>query len=446
MALSCDRLKLNTDHCTVNYSPSRQNCQPAAFVLHAISDFTTESYISFTKEKFLRGKDYQTDFPKSVHYLIGSDGVSYQLVELHDRAWGVSELNNPSWPLLNQCSWSDHEDLFIHIGIIGTEKTITQRQLDAAAEIMCCVIVNEPSINIACNEFGVIVARDLNSELISLYSVPDSVLPKTQVCVQQGGTDPFFVDDLGTYGSRISNLESWRNIASDKLIDLEVCCCQNRDAIAELEESIADLQQKVAGINVDDLVQRMTALEEGNFAIQRRLTIIENCLDCANICTPETPASIRYRLDLSSPAKLVPGVLQHLNLPIKINDVNPPIVTIGPLWFAELTEEAQTLCTTFKVKGSARLSSAEWCAGRILELYAVINSENILLNTYTAEAGNQSAAVYGETIFTVPPDSTVYLALKTDEDTSPLEVIAASIEIYCLDGLLSPNCVECDTV
>lgn len=442
MALSCDRLDVNKEHCAVSYSPSRQECQPQAFVLHAIPNFTTESYLAFVKEKFLQGKHYDTDYPKSVHYLISDHPIVFQLVELHDRAWGIAQLHDPSYPLLNQCSWSDHEDLFIHIGFIG--QTPTQAQLDLAAEIMCCIVVSEPAINIPINETGIIVARDLDSRLDCLWGVPDSVIAKTQVCVQNNGKDPFRLDDIGTYGLRITELETWQGETEIRLIDLEVCCCENRNAIAALEIALAELQETVADINVEDLEQRISDLEAGNLEVWKAVRVIQNCLDCAGVCSPETPASINYRLDLSSPAKLVPGVLQHLNLPLRINDTNPPIVTTGPLWHAELLAEAQTLCTTFKVKGSARLATAEWCVGRTLELYAVINSENILINDYTAEAGNQAAAVYGETIFNVPPDSLVYLALKTDEDTVPLEIVAASIQIECLDGLLSPNCLECN--
>lgn len=443
MALACDRLKINSEHCSVNYSPGRVKSQPQAFVLHSIPTYTTDSYLAFTKQKYGFGRTYNNGGPKSVHFLIGDDGSVYKLVELHDRAWGISELKDPSWPYLSQ-DWVDFEDLFIHIGFIGPKPTTTQ--VNAAAELICCISVNEASINIPVNEFGIIVARDLNIDLEALYSIPDSIIPKAQVCIQNKGKDPFRIDDIGTYGSRISDLEAWRDATENRLIDLEVCCCENRQAISDLQDALEELQSTVQEINIDDLLQRLTTLEDGNYAIWKAIRIIQNCLDCANICTPETPASIHYRLDIANSVKLTPGVIQHLNLPIKVRDVDPPIVTTGPLWYGELTEEAQTLCTTFKIKASARLNSSEWCAGRKLELYAIVNSEPILINTYTAEGGSQSAYVYGETIFTVPPDSVVYLGLKTDEDTFPLEVIMASIQIECLDGLLSPNCTECDTV
>lgn len=441
MALSCDNLNINKDHCAVNYSPSRQECQAQAFVLHAIN-FTTEGYLAFVKEIFLLGKSFNTDYPKSVHYLISDNAVVYQLVELHDRAWGISELNDPSYSLLNQCSWSDHEDLFIHIGFIG--QTQTQSQLDLASEIMCCVTVSEPSINIPSNEHGVIVARDIDSRQELLWDVPDSIIPKMQVCIQNEGQDPFYLDNIGTYGPRIDELESWReDIVDPSLIQLDECCTVNTAAIAQLQSQVDALETRVDDINVESLEQRLDALEEGNFAILKDIRLIKNCLNCANICAPETPVSIRYRLDLSTPAKLVPGVIQTINLPIKVNDVNPEVVTVGPLWHASLVDEEQTLCSTFKVKGSARLSSADWCAGSSLELYFIINSENILADTYIAEAGSQAAYVYGETIFTVPPDSIVRMGLKTDEDQSPLEVIQASIEIECLDGVITPACTDC---
>lgn len=438
---SCNADVINKNHCSVNYSPSRVRCPAAAFVLHQIPQFTAAEYLNFSKTKYGMGRTYYTEYPKSVHFLIDEAGTVYQLVETTDRAWGVTTLQDPSWRGLNTCSWTDFEDLFIHIGLIGVAPT--RQQTDMAAYVICCYIVN----NAGSQSMETIVARDLDTRLDKLWSVPETIVAKSQVCIQNNGVDPYDNTSTVAYNSRLDELEAWRVETVDpKLLELVECCCDLRDRVDSLEEAVEAIQATVDNINIDDLLQRLTDLEAGNLNIWKAIRVIQNCLDCAHICVPETPVSIKYRLDLSDAAKLVPGAMQHLNLPIKINDTDPPIVTTGPLWYAELTAEAQTLCTTFKIKASVRLAAADWCAGRILELYAVINSENILLNKYTAEAGSQSAAVYGETIFAVPPDTTIYLAVKTDEDTSPLEIVAAQIEIICLDGLLSPNCTECDTV
>ena len=439
--MTCSDLSINERLCNANYTPSRDLCGVQAFVLHGIPGYTLQEYLSFVREPFTRGRYYYTSFPKSVHFVIDQDGSVYQLIYIHNRAWGITVLHNPSWSLLNYCNWEDFEDLFIHIGFIGGD--LTESQIDAAYRLICCQIVDN-RLNIDVNT-GVIVARDLDTRLECLWRVPDNLIPRAYVCIQQEGIDPLNLTDIGQYGSQIGDLQDAQEATSTQVDGLITSTSDLQTQVDAIQSSLDALQLTVEGLNFDSLMQRITDLEAGNFNILKAITIIQNCLDCAGICEEVTPISIKYRLDAADTVKLVPGTIQHLNLPVKVLDVDPPIVTTGPLWYAELKADAQVSCTTFKVKASARLSTADWCPGRTLELYAVINFENILLNAYTATAGSQSAAVYGETIFTIPPDAdaVVYLGLRTDDDTTPLEVVMASIEIECLDGVLTPNCSDC---
>lgn len=448
MSFSCNDLSINEQVCSVIYTPGRgSGCfsKPVAFVFHNI-DTDLESYLNQQKSPYLLGEDYYTQTPKSVHYVISTTGTIYHIVENDDTAWGLSAIDDPSWPLFNSfsCSISLNEP-FLHIGfIVGASAVPNQVQQDQAALLICCLALQ---LGMGVTENWVLVARDLDANLNSkpnvLWSVPGNIIPSATVCLANKGTDPYSLDQIYTYGSRLADLEAWRvNTVDPALLELYECCNTNAEGIAALQEQVAALEATVQEINIDALLLQISDLQAGNLALGQRLTIIESCLLQQEICDPPALEFIRYRLDYSSEVKLVPSSLQWLNLPIKVQDVNPPIVQTGPLWSARFTSCQE--CGTYKVTGTIRLAGSDFCVDKILRLYAVINSEEILLGEYIATDGAQSAYVTGSTIFTVPPDPTdVHLAVYTDDDTVPHVISLADITIECLDGLIVPDCA-CD--
>lgn len=372
--------------------------KPNAIVLVALGNTLTQ-YDVLTNTPTQRL--YPVSYPKSVHFVVGTNGIVSQYVEPQNTAWGIDALHNPTWPGIQAAT--DPASQFLFIGLEGNG-ALSEDGTTALAHLLCCLSVDQ---DLELSDETVIVARDINDELTTLWNVPDGLIALAQsICL----------------GGQTTN-------------DLVRCCNDNTARIAALEQHVEELDAAVCAITADDgpivlLQNAVTALQSGLTELQLRVATLEAtigssaqqfaqlaqvlaqhqvCID--NVCPPENRiTNIEYYGTQLPFTALTPN---WLNPTIKVSDTVPPSVMTGPMWTATLATEG-----TYLVEVRVRFAIGDWCAGKQAWLDLVINDGAVRLNTVTiAAGGTQSIELVGSTTITVPPTAVLHISAQSNDST-----------------------------
>lgn len=343
--LACPSLVHRT---TCNYQRVKAGRQAeiAAIVIHPLTVHLPEYENSLNSP--LPDLDTGHINPLSVHFLV-SDLSAIQLYEIGNTVYGLDYLKNPAWPGLSALMpLNDVNAPFIHIGIRADCSII------ALVNLICCII-QEIGINIP-----VIASSDLQSDRPK-YELSSTLITQVADCVASGGN--------------VQQPPNWIELW-DRVQELEVCCFSNKAQINQLKQRVSRAEINIAKNTFDikalqdvvaylgTAVSQIPAILETIRLIQEQIgNIIENC--CPVI--PEA-ACFTYQLLNGQEQTITPNQPVHLNPPTRVIDTEPPIVTVGPLWRADLS---QGNCTWY-LDGIVRFKLNQWCTGKFAKLWLVV--------------------------------------------------------------------------
>lgn len=391
--------------CSDNMTPGRETFPgPAAIVLIALGH-SIDQYHALTTAPIMRW--YPTAHPKSVHYAVDAAGNVYQYVEDQNTAWGIDALHNPTWPGIQAAT--DPASQFLFVGLEGSG-ALGNAATTALARLLCCLSV-EHSMALSSNT--VIVARDINDEIDTLWSVPPGLIALAISECADGLSPNDLVRCCEDNTAAIAALEERMDA-----LEAQVCAITDEDGpIVALQNAVAGLQ---AGLT--ELQLRVLALEggQGDWAQQfaqlaQAIAQHQLCIDA--MCPPASPtANIEYYGTALPFTALTPN---WLNLPVRVSDTVPPSVMVGPMWAATLADPG-----TYFVEARARFAIGDWCAGKQAWLDLVVNTGAIRLHTVTIAAGGvQSVELIGSTTLQVPPTAVLHLSAQSNDTTALSRVI-----------------------
>ena len=396
---------LINERCSNLWTAGRETFpKPAAIVLIAL-EHSVDQYHALTTASIQRW--YPTSWPKSVHYVVSGDGIVYQYVEDQNTAWGIDALHNPTWPGIQAAT--DPASQFLFVGIEG-QGILSNAGQTALARLLCCLTTEH---NLVLDELTVIVARDLDDTLDTIWSVPVGLIALAQSECLGGMSTSDLVQCCSDNTAAIEALE-------DRVDALEIQVCAITDEngpIVALQEAVASLQ---AGLT--ELQLRVLALESTAGASAQQYALLAQaiaqhqvCIDL--MCPPATALpNIEYYGQQLPFTALTPN---WLNPTVKVSDTVPPSVLTGPMWAATLATPA-----TYLVEARVRLAIGDWCAGKQAWLDLVVNSGAIRLSTVTVTTGGiQSIELVGSATVSVPPTSVLHLSVQSNDSTALARVI-----------------------
>lgn len=378
--------------------------KPDAIVLIALGNTLTQ-YDVLTNTPTQRL--YPVSYPKSVHFVVGINGIVSQYVEPQNTAWGIDTLHNPTWPGIQAAT--DPASQFMFVGLEGNG-ILGDDGITALAHLLCCISIDQ---DLALSENTVIVARDINDAIDTLWSVPDGLIALAQsMCL----------------GGQTTN-------------DLVRCCNDNTARIEALEEHVAELDAAVCAITAEDgpivaLQNAVSALQSGLSELQLRIVALESmtgasaqqfaqlaqviaqhqiCID--TVCPPlNHAANIEYYGTQLPFTALAPN---WINPTIRVSDTVPPSVMTGPMWTATINTEG-----TYLVEARVRFTIGDWCAGKQAWIDLVINDGAVRLDTATiAAGGTQSVELVGSTTITVPPTAVLHISAQSNDSTALARIL-----------------------
>ena len=396
---------LINERCSNLWTAGRETFpKPAAIVLIAL-EHSVDQYHALTTASIQRW--YPTSWPKSVHYVVSGDGIVYQYVEDQNTAWGIDALHNPTWPGIQAAT--DPASQFLFVGIEG-QGILSNAGQTALARLLCCLTTEH---NLVLDELTVIVARDLDDTLDTIWSVPVGLIALAQSECLGGMSTSDLVQCCSDNTAAIEALE-------DRVDALEIQVCAITDEngpIVALQEAVASLQ---AGLT--ELQLRVLALESTAGASAQQYALLAQaiaqhqvCIDL--MCPPATALpNIEYYGQQLPFTALTPN---WLNPTVKVSDTVPPSVLTGPMWAATLATPA-----TYLVEARVRFAIGDWCAGKQAWLDLVVNSGAIRLSTVTVTTGGiQSIELVGSATVSVPPTSVLHLSVQSNDSTALARVI-----------------------
>ena len=396
---------LINERCSDLWTAGRETFpKPTAIVLIAL-EHSVDQYHALTTTPVQRW--YPTSWPKSVHYVVSGDGVVYQYVEDQNTAWGIDALHNPTWPGIQAAV--DPASQFLFVGIEG-QGILSNAGQTALARLLCCLTTEHALV---LDESTVIVARDLNDTLDTIWSVPAGLIALAQSECLGGMSTNDLVQCCEDNTAAIEALEDRVDA-----LEIQVCAITDEDGpIVALQEAVVSLQ---AGLT--ELQLRVLALEATAGASAQQYALLAQaialhqvCIDV--MCPPATALpNIEYYGEQLPFTALTPN---WLNPTIKVSDTVPPSVMTGPMWAATLATPA-----TYLVEARVRFAIGDWCTGKQAWLDLVVNSGAVRLSTVTVAAGGiQSIELVGSTTLTVPPTSVVHLSVQSNDSTALARVI-----------------------
>lgn len=391
--------------CTPRYTSGRETfSKPAAIVLVAL-EHNTEQYATMVNTPIARW--YPTTYPKSVHYVVSANGAVTRYVGDQDTAWGIDELHNPAWPGVQAATDPAAQFLFVGLEWGGL---LTNSSKAALARLICCLATEH---HLVMDETTIIVARDLDDRIDTLWSVPDNLIALA------------ISECLGGMATH----------------DLVRCCEDNTAAIEALDGRVTDLEGQLEALTdtggpLDDLNDRVLALELAVASLTGRVLALEGqqagiagqfaalgdivnahqvCID--RVCPPPSHyEAIEYYATNAGFTALAPN---WLNLQIKVSDTVPASVTVGPAWVASVSAPG-----TYTIQARVRFAVGNWCVGKQAWLDLVVNGAPIRLATYNlAVSGTQTVDLYGMTVITAPPALAMHLNAQTDDNTTLSRII-----------------------
>ena len=344
--------------------------------------------------------------PLSTHFIV-TDLTAIQLAEISSTTFGLDYFKNPTWPSINILYPIDDINApFIHIAFKPDASKI------ALINVICCII-QELGVSIP-----VLSSSDLQSDR-PVYVLDPTLATQIADCVASGGNiqpPPSWID-------------LWKRIQN-----LEVCCFSNTAQINILRGKVAKHEAEIALIKIQisalqnsvnlllDQVLQIPAILAAIIALQQQIAdILERC--CPEIIDQ---ACFNYQIIAGQEMVITPNQPVHLNLPTKVIDSEPPIVTTGPLWRANL----KGTCT-WVLDGIVRFKLNEWCAGSKARLFVVACGVRTEVTQQTIASTSLQLIQLSFSGFLQPACENVYLEVETNDKTAQI-VSFAEFKGCCL--------------
>lgn len=404
-----------TRRSTPNYTPSRPGnwpTGPVAFVLQQVAQDTLEAFDVETQAALPRG--YNTDNPKSLHFLVDRLGNIHQYVDVNDTAWGINDFSNPSWPGVGTYAGNFSTEInaaFIHIGFTQ-RNSLTPGSVMAVAKIIAALCAD---FNLTVSTNTVIVARSLTDQRRSwdLKDLPLDLLTFAQA--ELAGIEPTPLVDALT--QLVQVLSAGLAQAQQDIINLQARVAGTElygGQIFTLENDLTGLQGVVGAADLPQMQSDLSDALATILILQATIQAQQACID--EVCPPPgTGTTINYQLQAGSSAVLTPGADVRLNLATQIADTEPASVVIGPLWNAHVEVEG-----TWTINVAFSCPALEWTNGKKVWLDLVTSNGNTRIAEWTApSAGVHSATASGASVRIVPPTTDMYLRAGTNEVAAP---------------------------
>lgn len=396
--LTCPSLVLRTS-CNYQRVKAGRQAAIAAIVIHPLTVNLPEYENSLNSP--LPNLDTGHINPLSVHFLV-SDLSAIQLYEISNTVYGLDYLKNPSWPGLSALMpLNDVNSPFIHIGIKADCSII------ALVNLICCII-QEVGINLP-----IIASSDLQSDRPH-YQLSSTLITQVADCVASGGNiqePPNWID-------------LWKRVQ-----DLEVCCFSNSAQINQIKQRLSRAEINIAKntfdikalqdavVYLNNAVSQIPAILEAIRLIQEQIgNIIENCCPVIpeNVC-------FDYQLLNGQEQTITPNQPVHLNPPTKVIDSEPPIVTVGPLWRADLTN-----CNgVWYLDGVVRFKLNQWCTGKFAKLWLVVCGQRTEVANYTIPNSNSQLVQLSFSNVMVPAGcNNVFVEVEINDQTAQIVTFA----------------------
>ncbi len=343
------------------------------------------------------------DNPVSIHFAV-TDNAAIQYVELCNTTYGIDCIDKQGCSLLNGLHITDVNGPFIHIGLFNTDQLSYH-----LVNLLCCIML-ETSLALP-----IIASSDLQCNRPELL-IDNSLITCIADCVASGGLQP---------PPNIIDL-------NDRLIAVEQCCVRNATNIMLLDQRLVNAEREIGNlrVRVANLETTVATLTESVGLIPGLIEQIrilqEQITDILTRCCPVdsgTQACFHYQLLPGQEMLVTPNQPLWLNLPTKILDTTPPIVTPGPLWKAKLLGTC-----TWTVEGLVRFKLASWCAGKFAKLYIVYCGERYLVDEYIIPFTGTQSVTLNFTLPIPPGCADVHLQVDINDE------IAKRIEFASFKG------------
>lgn len=399
-----------------NYTPDRPGDWPdgpVAFVLQTVPYYSLEEYDVAVQSALPRA--YNTLIPKSLHYLIDQVGNIHQYVDYANTAWGIDELDNPTWPgiVTYDANFSTEINAaFVHIGFCNALSPSPEAVLAAAKIIagLCAVY------NIVVSVDTIITASTLDETRppYDLVALPTNLLAFAQAQLLLAQPSP----DVDALTQLVQDLSDGLQTAQQDIMNLQgsVTFMQSYGVdIADLQNAVSGLAADATAADFPKMRQDLDDAMEAIIALQATVASQQVCID--SVCPPEgSGTTINYQLSAGSAAILTPGADVRLNLAIQIDDTEPASVTIGPLWNAHVEKAG-----TWNISAAFSCPALEWTVGKKVWLDLITSNGNTRIAEWTAPSGGvHSASASGTSVRVVPPTTDMYLRAGTDEVLAPV--------------------------
>lgn len=366
----CEHLGINENFCVhrTRYQCLPQLPPPAAIV---IANTVNRSKRDYLDELARVGGDRCIALPYSADYVIGRDGNIDQLIPIE---------NCMSLPL---CGNDLNRYLVI---VLEGDLDFTKEQLRSAARLACCLAKH---FNIVTPD-GVPIVKPI-------YQL-DSTKPLRKI------PSEFFAFLGACYSG---------DIPEEPVAPSPACCDELRSDFARLNDALALLRRRIEQLEarpdplplINQVETRVIALEgrvgllESNHqalqaqvaSMSARLARVERCFERLPQCK-ETPPPCEIVYRVSERLQLTPLVNHIINFAQRVEDQDPPLVTVGPLWQAMLSDGGPS--RTWTVTGEIQLEAKEWCVNKGVRIYVQDCAGNqVLVAQWTAPSNGPQPPV-----------------------------------------------------
>lgn len=356
--------------CATNKKYENNTCDIQAICLVPLGT-SYESYIPQVMFPYVNENFSQ--IPISVHFAVNQKGETAQFVGVQDVARGLRDYYNPTYPNRPIPTPTNKRDLncpFIFIGVeipikntsaIETcpiEYTLTEKQKEAIARLICCVM---KLYGLTASATTIIDGYSLDSRLDTFFLPSDLIALAVQsqendCCNSETPPTPTPVP-----------CEHEENDCGCITCEDDTCCPQHKADIAVLVNTVGALTVRVD--ELETLVASQTAvinninaqLIEVNDHYQQILDKFDMIEQCFNCLCPQQTAMQRIEYELSGSEnwqQLLPLAPTKLKLPIQISDNNPAVANSSSYFIAQLV----TPCT-YIVQVSLTLETSEYFSG-----------------------------------------------------------------------------------
>lgn len=343
--LTCPSLVLRPQTCNTARIKVGRTAPISAIVLHPLTNITVETF-EVSMGTPLVNFNAGNSNPLSVHFIV-TDLASIQYAEIDNTTYGLDYLKAPTWPGITALYPLDDVNApFIHIAVKADCHTIA-----GLVSLICCI---KRCLGI---DLPVIASSDLQCDRPQ-YVFDPTFTTQVEACV----------------GDSVQPAPNWIE-NNERIARLEVCCITNTAKVIDLQRRVDELECTVNNntCNIHDLIHEVTTLQMTVAqipAIINQLTLIQQQIsDIRENCCPDTAPTtscFQYQLMPGQEQTITPNQPVRINLPTKIRDTTPPIVTPGPLWRANLSQNC-----TWSLKGTVRFKLNQWCAGTNVWLFIV---------------------------------------------------------------------------